>query len=514
MMSSQLYNKLPPGLSARTGGFLERENINVNLSAGYEGFYGDIQFNSTDSGVLDGSIPMKKGSVEEFETTTIQIGYRRELSNTIQIDGQIAHRSEYDYEKGVFYLDLNTGEEAYLELSGGEARLDAELDVIWKPSDIFSMIAGFSYGSVSNSSDDLTLSKPYPIDNGEDNTGNNSEEKIEGGRYYVSDQDVYALFTQINYKPMNRLKLTLGIRVERHLQFDTRLGIRRGGHETVYPMALYNEGGKDYFIPRVAGVYSLTDHHIIKLMYGEAIKPLSFEDMDVGELDLDELDDILNEEWIRRDLDPERIKTLELNYLYSRSDLGLGFSLFMNDIENLQSASYQKDEMKRARENFENSGRMVSHGVELILSYRPIDMLDLGFGATWQKSRSKADGDDVIAYSPNLLLKARCAYRWRGFTIAATGLFVDEMDPWVEKETDPSENNDSLEKPRSTDAFFLANVNLRYDHEKTGLFGALNISNIFDEEVRYPGSQSDSPQFRKGLIDEGRTFTATVGWKF
>ncbi len=49
MISSQLYNKLPPGLSARTGGFLERENINVNLSAGYEGFYGDIQFNSTDS---------------------------------------------------------------------------------------------------------------------------------------------------------------------------------------------------------------------------------------------------------------------------------------------------------------------------------------------------------------------------------------------------------------------------------------------------------------------------------
>ncbi len=51
---------------------------------------------------------MKKGSVEEFVTTTIQIGYRRELSNTIQIDGQIAHRSEYEYEKGVFYRDLKS----------------------------------------------------------------------------------------------------------------------------------------------------------------------------------------------------------------------------------------------------------------------------------------------------------------------------------------------------------------------------------------------------------------------
>ncbi len=80
---------------------------------------------------------------------------------------------------------------------------------------------------------------------------------------------------------------------------------------------------------------------------------------------------------------PERIKTLELNFLYSRSDLGLGLSLFMNDIENLQSVSYPNGVGNETSADSDDRGRMESHGAELILSYRPIDSLDLGFGATW-----------------------------------------------------------------------------------------------------------------------------------
>ncbi len=98
--------------------------------------------------------------------------------------------------------------------------------------------------------------------------------------------------------------MTAGVRLERHLQFDTRVGFRSEGREAVYPWARYNDGGKDYFIPRVACVYSLTDYHIIKLMYGEAIKPLSYEDADLGDLDLEELIEEINEDWARRDLDP------------------------------------------------------------------------------------------------------------------------------------------------------------------------------------------------------------------
>ncbi len=163
MVSSESYEGFPPGFSTWTGGHLERENVNVNLSAGYGGFYGDIQFNGAANGMLDDAIPFMSESVEEIETITAQVGYRRELWKNVHIDGRIALRSEYDYEKIMDYVDLSTGNEEFYELSKDEARLDAELDVIWKPSDVFSMITGFSYESVPDFTDDLSFSKPRPI---------------------------------------------------------------------------------------------------------------------------------------------------------------------------------------------------------------------------------------------------------------------------------------------------------------------------------------------------------------
>ncbi|MCP4692699.1 MAG: TonB-dependent receptor, partial [Desulfobacterales bacterium] len=499
MMSPGGWEALDPDARVSTGGLLERENNNFNLSAGYKDFYADIQYNGVKRGTLDQPTQLDIESVSEIEIAAVQLGWRRDLSRAFQIDGKISFCSKNRYEEELSDNPIGPIENVMSAIKGKENFLEMELDLVWKPSDAFSMISGVNYSTILDASHDLILT--------------DASDSFPGwtyklGSYDVTDQVVYAFFTQINYKPFERFKLTAGVRVEWNMQFNTSLTLGSFGQDVTVPISIYNEGGKTYFIPRVAAVYTPGERHFIKLMYGEAIKPISFVNLDLVNTNIP---NTLG--WIRRELEPERIRTIELNYLYSLPNLGIGLNLFRNDIENLESPSL-KDESKRAGMSLPDySGRVETHGVELILAGRPVKPLELGFSATWQRSRDKSNQEDGIAYSPKLLLKGRCGYQWREFTIAATGLYVDTMDPApLDAGGDESGDGGGESGPESADAYFIANLNFRYEHEKTGLFAAARVSNLFDEDVRTPVSAD--VEIPNGLIDEGRAFTATVGWKF
>ncbi|MEZ4525370.1 MAG: TonB-dependent receptor [Desulfobacterales bacterium] len=493
MMSPEQYQKIHPQAHKRTDGDLERKNGNLNFSSAYKGFYADFQYNETESGLFEGEPAYNDGSKKEIQTATARIGWQSDLTEVFHADIKMTCSHNEMHEESDTYPPDRYGYEALYAYDGKEQRFETELDLVWKPADSFNMIFGIFYKKLFDTSYDayFPASLAYQI----------SPEIITGG-YDISDRDTHATFAQINYRPFDCLKITAGARLEQYKKFDTDIHIEYGKDQVITPRkTVYNEDEKIYFIPRIAVVYSLSDHHILKLMYGEANKPFTAEEADLTDI----------ERGLNTDLEPEEIETMELNYLFSHPDFSFSFSLFRNDIQNLRVFSFQETEDDGGESVFipilDNSGRMETYGTEVILTARPAKYLELELSGAYQHTEDRTVKNRKISYSPHLLMKAKMAYRRNGFTTSLSGLYVDEMDP--NQPDIMTKDNRKVQLGQTADDCFIANLNLRYDHEKTGLFTALKISNIFDKEVRYPYQSLEN-----GLIDESRSFLATVGWKF
>ena len=61
-------------------------------------------------------------------------------------------------------------------------------------------------------------------------------------------------------------------------------------------------------------------------------------------------------------------------------------------------------------------------------------------------------------------------------------------------------------------AYWNVGLNLRWDPAGPGPYANLNVSNLLDEEIRYPANELTD--FRRGLIAPGRVVMGTVGWTF
>ncbi|OQY52030.1 MAG: hypothetical protein B6245_23975 [Desulfobacteraceae bacterium 4572_88] len=501
MMSAERFAELSPNAHQQTDGDLERKNMNLGFSGQYKGLYADFQYNDTENGFFDGEPLFNDGSTAENKTMTAQIGYLHDLSKTFQVDGKITY-SHNDMEQTSATYDPDIfGPDAVLEIQGDDERFEAEVNVIWKPLSNFNMVAGLNYKTVVNTAYDASVPVSFGILSADNSASGDSgyEERVIWAKeqYHISDRSTRSLFMQLNYKPFECLKLIAGARLEQYMEFDTDLEAVYEEETIIDKQTKYNTDEKVYFIPRLAAVYSLTDHHILKFMYGEANKPFSPEEIDLNMFSPDS-----------ENIEPEEIKTIELNYLISYPRFGISLSLFRNDIGNLRAEHIRENEEGWFELADDNSGRMVTYGSEMIIMAHPFKHLETEFSTTYQETDDKG-GRDNIAYCPNLSLKGKVSYHWNGLILGITGLYVDEMDPQGHF-AGFRRDADTL---GTSDDYFVTDFNLRYDHEDTGLFAGLKISNIFDEEVRY-ASSGGMIELEDGYIDEGRRFLATVGWKF
>ncbi|MGE0085165.1 MAG: TonB-dependent receptor plug domain-containing protein [Desulfococcaceae bacterium] len=493
MMSPEQYQKIHPQAHKRTDGDLERKNGNLNFSSAYKGVYADFQYNETENGIFEGEPAFNEGSKEESQTATARIGWQSDLTEIFHTDIKMTYSYSELHRESDNYPPDDYGYGSLYADDGKEQRFETELDLVWKPADGFNMIFGIFYKKVFDTSYEAYFPKSLEYQF--------SPEIITGG-YDISDRDTHATFAQINYRPFDCLKITAGARLEQYKKFDTDIHIEYGQNPVIIPRkTVYNEDEKIYFIPRVAAVYSLSDHHIFKLMYGQANKPFTAEEADLADI----------ERGLNTDLEPEEIETMEFNYLFSYPDFSFSLSLFRNDIQNLRTFSFQETEDEEGESVFipilDNSGRMETYGTEVILTARPAKYLEMELSGAYQHTEDRTVKNRKIAYSPHLLMKAKLAYQKGGFTAGLSALYVDEMDP--NQPDIMTKDNRKQQSGQTADDCFISDLNLRYDHEKTGLFTVLKISNIFDKEVRYPHSN-----LQNGLIDEGRSFLATVGWKF
>jgi len=101
------------------------------------------------------------------------------------------------------------------------------------------------------------------------------------------------------------------------------------GHLTVTGGLRYdhyedNEGSIDSLTPRVSGVWQITDSHILKAQYSEALRPPSFSELYSGNNTVFKGN---------TELEPERIRSGEFGYIYRHQKTTGRITLFYSELE-------------------------------------------------------------------------------------------------------------------------------------------------------------------------------------
>ncbi|GAB4264786.1 MAG: hypothetical protein Kow0065_15560 [Methylomicrobium sp.] len=172
----------------------------------------------------------------------------------------------------------------------------------------------------------------------------------------VSNDD-FAVYVQDVWSIVPQLDLTLGGRYD---QFD-------------------EFGG--FFNYRAALVYTPTDRQTIKLLYGTAIRTPTFREY---------LKVLEGTDFVAPVADPERIRSVELGYLYQWEHANLGVSLFHNEVDDY---IHEKPTPNGADEYFGNSeNAWLQRGVEAVFNWQPADDLDLRFSGAYLHAEQEGKG--------------------------------------------------------------------------------------------------------------------------
>jgi outer membrane receptor for ferrienterochelin and colicins len=172
----------------------------------------------------------------------------------------------------------------------------------------------------------------------------------------VSNDD-FAVFLQDVWSIAPQLDLTLGGRFDRFEQF--------GSH----------------FNYRAALVYTPDNRQTVKLLYGTAMRTPTFREY------LKVLD---GTDFVPPIPDPERVRSVELGYLYQWDRASLNATLFHNQVDDYIHEVPTPD---RNDEYFANSkAPWEMRGIEALLQYKPIDKLDLRLSGSYLHAENQEPG--------------------------------------------------------------------------------------------------------------------------
>lgn len=478
---------------ATTGGKMEENRKHFNLSATFKNLTFNLSHIETKKEVFDGLPSVGEGTLISTDATNVSLLYEKEFSEHFSIKGQLNyfyHHYMLNYEvlfENSFALNQVTTN-AY----------EVALDAFIKPLPKLEITGGIYHRAVTY----FYKFYDYPIYG---DPYSNTEIYIPHG----DDVGTYALYVQAKIALAKRLTLIGGIRFEKLNRYGMvyALGMETPS-ERLIEGAYTNDDIK--VIPRLALIYSLNERNVIKLLYGEAIKQPSIE-QNSGMLKFD-----------LPSLEPARIKTFELNYIYSPSEkFAANISIFRNELDNLISRKNEYDIEKGEWITYSaNAGRMSTNGLEVGLIFEPVANLRFNLSGIFQDSKNEEAGyEDIgLGYSPGFLGYLKLSYRIsKNVVLAFTGRYIGDMDTeWNNEPRDPDANDWSPKGRlgKSIDAYAVLNANVRVeDLFIKGLFINLNISNLLDEEVRFPATRSNAWADR-GTLGFGRTLLLSLGYKF
>lgn len=276
-----------------------------------------------------------------------------------------------------------------------------------------------------------------------------------------------SVFVQDEIAILDNLQLVAGVRVDNHEDFGSESS------------------------PRLYAVYEATPNLVVKGGYGEGFRAPTLTELspDFAVLAAG------GRFWVygNPDLEPERSKTFEVGFDYSRDIWSVSANVFHNDLENLVQTECQSSCGLRGREIrlYENVDEARIKGVELGMTLQFTDSVDLSANYTYLDTEDLSTGDELeyrAKHSGNILLswhfKPESTIRWRSEFIGQQYAGDGEDTP----------------------AYDLHNIDLVYAVSKQVSVNA-GIENLFDERL-----QEKSDLFT--LTEPGRAFRVglTIGF--
>ena len=483
-----------------TGGQLGSAGKYFNFSGAYKGFSFDTSFSESKYEVSVVLPSIADGTQVNARAFRLNFGYAHSFSKKSRWEAKFCYfmnRWTFDYD--YFFVGI------YSKQANASSGYRGDLLLFFDPSPLLNVTVGVNYTKVTNDTVDVDI-PAFSF--------NNYHMTLADGESLIS-QSVY---TQINYKLSNKLKIVAGARLEQvpKYRLEDIYNEGLGGWlppgattplEEITDHATYSYT-KAEFIPRLALIYAANENNYFKFLYGKAInRPSFFRSRDLlvypGS----------------SPLKPEFIKTFELNYIGNLStNISVSLSLFHNLLNNLiYRTFFVVNDVQISYQA--NIGEMTTNGLELTLNFKPSRKFNLELSGTYQDTREKRPGffeDIEPGYSPRVLGYIKASYFFnRETSLAITGNYVDGMEAYWDHTLANPDGTFGRRLGDRTDGYFLLGANLRFrDMFGTGFYINLRGSNLLDQEIRYPTTSNNANFATRGTIGRGISFLLSIGYLF
>lgn len=425
------------------------------------------------------------------------IGYKGKITNKLKFDLKYTYKKKsYDAKWSWLHEDF------YGYFTRPEKTHIGEITTFFNPNDKLNLTTGlfFKQFSISDRVNVIGLGPSF-------------SERIRNTERSAN----LAAFTQLDYIITPKIRVVAGLRVNYNMEYT----IRKNYDFSLDPQSMLPSPIKltkivpyrTSYIPRIASIYSPNKNNAIKFLYGEAMNQPSFVDI---------VENML-EGATPPNLKPEKIKTIEINYIASllASKMTINFSIYKNIMDDLVLSTAFIDENGDWYPHNHNLGKMVTIGGELSLTYKPWKKLNINISWTSQKSANEFEemkGKPVV-FSPNNLGYLQIAYFIdKKTSISINSTYVDKMKPFYDIQPSDPNNTDSPAVGylgQDAPAYFLLGVNFRTRSLfKTGLYINLKLANALNQEIRYATYTYNSDWEDRGTIGPRREILISAGYKF
>ncbi len=482
------------GVSAnsRTKGILDDLQKHINFSGTFKNLQLDISIIEGTKEVFDGLPSIGSGSKLASYSNNFSLAYKKDFSEQFQLNTKFGF---FKHQYCIDYQIIHTDAYAYNHLSSNS--YEAEINALFVPKHNIEILTGLHRRSIVR----LMQVYDYPV----------FGDLYSNTKFTLpTDVNQNALFSQLSWQVLEKLKFVGGIRLEYNEAYEMVYQKSMGTSVENTQSGEYINN-KIEFIPQAAFIYHLNKYNIFKLLYGEATKQPSIMQNAV----------LLGTSQVQ--LETSKIQTFELNYMHTQNDLFLiNLSLFHNKLNNLISKHNEyllNEQMWILRSA--NEGKLETSGAEMNFQINIItNKIKLNTGIVYQKTKNMEVGFEDIkpGYSPDLLVQSSINYQFNNFiTININSIFTDAMETkWDNSPINPTAS-DFSPKGRignSISAFSVTNINLQFHHLfHKNIFINLKISNIFDQKISYP-TTINNIWLEKGSIGKGRIFNVHAGIKF
>lgn len=478
---SELSSNPPAGVSQNTDGRLENTERYINFSGQLKDISLDVSYLENPREQYFFGASASSGYLNQQTSTIISLGYEKEFTERFSTKAKLTH-NKHTLESHPMYTPDYEG----IETIDSDV-YETELNTFLNLRSNLDITTGVHFLLKTKIVDYFHLPLIAPT-------------LINGTGQLHEDDNILtsALFTQLNYIPSEKLRLVAGVRVQKTPKYSIT---NKYGIETV----VHSEGVYDYdeayIIPRIAAIYSPHNDHIIKVLYGQATNAPSFSQNYFQYLAGSQ------------SLEPENIRTIELNYITSlSSSVNLNLSLFQNNLDHLITRVHYLDENDEYQSYNDNVGILKTRGAEMSLSTDLKRKFHADLSVTYQNTKNKTTGYEAIdvPYSPKLLGYLKASYTVKqNFVLSLTGHFVDGMESFWNGPPNSSGGRIGEKSP----AYLNFGGNLRIeDLFNRGLYLNLRISNFLNSEIRYPAFTNNT-WAEKGTLGSGRYVLCSFGMK-